>query len=85
LKGFNIVLGNNSGSQTGTLTPPHQPIKFQSVIAIFAAFVATSVAMEQPSFHTKGVPTGKPIGPLKPGEYWWKPGLSPRGPVVVLG
>ena len=24
--------------------------------------------MAQPSFHTKGTPTGKPTGPLKPGE-----------------
>ena len=59
-------------------------MKFRSVIAIFAALVTTSLAMEQPSFHTKGAPTGKPTGPLKPGEYWWKPRLSPRGPVVVL-
>jgi L,D-transpeptidase catalytic domain len=59
-------------------------MKFQPVIVIFAALVATSFAMDQPSFHTKGAPTGKPTGPLKPGEYWWKPGLSPRGPVVVL-
>ncbi len=41
-------------------------------------------AMERPSFHTKGTPTGKPTGPLKPGEYWWNPQLSPSGPVVVL-
>lgn len=40
--------------------------------------------MEQPSFHTKGSPTGKPTGPLKPGEYWWAPEVSPTGPVVVL-
>jgi hypothetical protein len=59
-------------------------MKFQSVIAIFAALVATSFAMDQPSFHTKVAPVGKPTGPLKPGQYWWKPGLSPRGPVVVL-
>ena len=25
-------------------------------------------AMAQPSFHTKGTPTGKPTGPLQPGE-----------------
>ena len=37
-------------------------MKFQFVIAIFAALVATSFAMDQPSFHTKGVPTGKPSG-----------------------
>lgn len=59
-------------------------MKFQSIIAVFAALVATSFAMDQPSFHTKGVPTGKPTGPLKQGEYWWKSGLSPRGPVIVL-
>ena len=41
-------------------------------------------AMEQPSFHTKGSPTGKPTGPLLPGEYWWNPKMSPSGPVVVL-
>ncbi len=45
---------------------------------------STGLAMEKPSFHTKGQPTGKPAGPLKPGEYWWKPELSPTGPVVIL-
>jgi len=40
--------------------------------------------MTQPSFHTKGSPTGKPTGPLKPGEYWWNPRVSPEGPVVAL-
>ena len=59
-------------------------MKLQAVIAIFASIVATSLGMDQPSFHTKGTPTGKPTGPLKPSEYWWKAGLSPRGPVVVL-
>jgi lipoprotein-anchoring transpeptidase ErfK/SrfK len=41
-------------------------------------------AMEKPSGHTKGTPTGKATGPLKPGEYWWAPQASPAGPVVVL-
>jgi len=59
-------------------------MKFRIVVAIFATLVATSFAMERPSFHTKGTPTGNPTGPLKPGEFWWKPELSPRGPVVVL-
>ena len=44
----------------------------------------SSFAMERPSFHTKGTPTGKPTGPLKPGEYWWHPEISPRGPLMVL-
>jgi hypothetical protein len=42
-------------------------MKFQFVIAIFAALGASSFAMEQPSFHTKGVPTGKP-SQLAPGR-----------------
>src|ERR1041385_3408531 len=46
--------------------------------------ILTASAMEKPSFHTKGTPTGKPTGQLKPGEYWWNPQLSPSGPVVVL-
>ncbi|MBU3666316.1 MAG: L,D-transpeptidase [Chthoniobacterales bacterium] len=41
-------------------------------------------AMQKPSFHTQGIPTGKPTGSLKPGEYWWRPQLSPAGPVVAL-
>lgn len=48
------------------------------------ALLSAADAMPQPSFHTKGLPTGKPIGPLKPGEYWWAPHISPAGPVVVL-
>src|SRR5215470_4728214 len=54
------------------------------VVAAFAALLTVSEAMEKPSFHTKGSPTGKATGTLKPGEYWWKPQLSPKGPVVVL-
>ncbi len=40
--------------------------------------------MAKPSFHTAGSPTGKPTGPLKPGEYWWRPQLAPKGPLMVL-
>jgi hypothetical protein len=40
-------------------------MKFQFVISIFAALVVTSFAMDQPSFHTKGTPTGKPADPLR--------------------
>ncbi len=53
-------------------------------LAICVGLLASSHAMPQPSFHTKGTPTGKPTGPLQPGEYWWQPQLSPNGPVVVL-
>jgi len=34
--------------------------------------------------HTVGVETTKSSGLLKPGEYYWKPELSPRGPVVIV-
>jgi hypothetical protein len=34
--------------------------------------------------HTIGVQTNKASGSLKPGEYYWKPELSPSGPVVVV-
>ena len=53
-------------------------------LATLTAPSASAEPMTQPSFHTKGTPTGKPTGPLKPGEYWWSPALSPHGPVVVL-
>src|SRR5436305_7141121 len=59
-------------------------MKFLTILAISIVLVTASQAMERPSFHTKGTPIGKPTGTLKPGEYWWKPQLSPSGPVVVL-
>jgi hypothetical protein len=59
-------------------------MKVVRLLAVSAAFVATSLGVEQPSFHTKGAPTGKPSGKLKPGEYWWHPEISPNGPVTVL-
>src|SRR5215472_4402723 len=59
-------------------------MKFLTIIAISVGLLAASQAMEKPSFHTQGTPTGKPTGTLKPGEYWWNPQLSPNGPVVVL-
>jgi lipoprotein-anchoring transpeptidase ErfK/SrfK len=48
------------------------------------ALCATHLDAAQPPSHTKGSPTGKPTGVLKPGEYWWNPKISPEGPVVVL-
>src|SRR5690349_23480840 len=59
-------------------------MKPRSVLLVFAALLATSLGMPQPSFHTKGSPTGQPTGPLKPGEYWWHPEISPRGPLMIL-
>src|SRR6516164_5782646 len=59
-------------------------MKFLTALAVSVGLLTASQAMEKPSFHTKGNPTGKPTGTLKPGEYWWKPQLSPSGPVVVL-
>lgn len=46
--------------------------------------MALAATAAQPSFHTKGTPSGHPTGSLKPGDYWWNPVSSPNGPVVVL-
>src|SRR4029450_14106017 len=59
-------------------------MKFLTILTISVGLLTASQAMDKPSFHTKGTPTGKPTGTLKPGEYWWNPQLSPSGPVVVL-
>src|SRR4030095_8793518 len=59
-------------------------MKFLKILALSVALLTTAQAVKQPSFHTKGTPTGKPTGSLKPGEYWWKPQLSPSGPLMVL-
>ncbi len=59
-------------------------MKLLKILAVSVALLTTVQAMQQPSFHTKGTPTGKPTGQLKPGQYWWKPQLSPSGPLMVL-
>jgi hypothetical protein len=59
-------------------------MKFLYFLACSLALVVTAQAVEKPSAHTQGTPTGKATGPLKPGEYWWKPQLSPSGPLMVL-
>src|SRR5205814_6624636 len=48
------------------------------------ALVTVSVAMDRPSFHTKGTPTGKPTGKLKLGDDWCPPEISPQGPLMIL-
>jgi hypothetical protein len=59
-------------------------MKILTTVAIAVGLLTASQAMDKPSLHTKGTPTGKPTGTLKPGQYWWNPQLSPTGPVVVL-
>jgi hypothetical protein len=59
-------------------------MKFLKILAISIALLTTAQAVKQPSAHTKGTPTGKPTGPLKPGQYWWNPQLSPSGPIMCL-
>jgi L,D-transpeptidase-like protein len=60
------------------------PMKYLTILAVSISILTASAAMERPSFHTKGTPTGKPTGPLKPGEYWWHPQISPQGPLMIL-
>src|SRR3954468_22189434 len=59
-------------------------MKFLKILALSVALLTSVQAVQQPSAHTKGTPTGKPTGRLKPGEYWWQPQLSPSGPLMVL-
>ena len=59
-------------------------MKLLKILAVSVALLSTVQAVQQPSAHTKGTPTGKPTGQLKPGEYWWHPELSPSGPLMVL-
>jgi len=59
-------------------------MKFLPTLTIAIALAVTAQGVQRPSAHTKGTPTGKPTGALKPGEYWWNPELSPTGPLVVL-
>jgi len=60
-------------------------MKFLTTVAIsIGLLIGSQAAMERPSFHTKGTPTGKPTGKLKPGEYWWHPEISPQGPLMIL-
>ena len=51
-------------------------------MALFA--LTFTVGAGKAASFSKGSPTGHPTGPLKPDEYWWKPEVSPEGPVVVL-
>ena len=69
--------------RVGSFHAPHH-MKLLRLLALFAVLISTAQAVEKPSAHTKGTPTGKPTGPLKPGEYWWRPQLSPSGPLIVL-
>ena len=69
-------------SVLGVVTPAL--MKLLTIVGISVALLTASQAMEKPSFHTKGTPTGKPTGPLKPGEYWWHPEISPQGPLMIL-
>jgi hypothetical protein len=59
-------------------------MKFFSILAVAVVLLTSALAVEKPAAHTKGTPTGKPTGALKPGEYWWNPQLSPSGPLMVL-
>jgi len=59
-------------------------MKLLTILVAAIALTFTAQAVEKPRAHTQGTPTGKPTGPLKPGEYWWNPKLAPSGPLMVL-
>ena len=59
-------------------------MKYLTIFTLSISVLTASHAMQQPSSHTKGTPTGKPTGTLKPGQYWWHPEISPQGPLMIL-
>lgn len=62
----------------------NSPAKILRFLTVIACCMAAPALAQQPASHTKGTPTGHATGPLKPGEYWWSPAVSPNGPVVLL-
>lgn len=58
--------------------------RFLIALVLLAFVPLRAVEVPKPSFHTEGAPTGKPVGPLQPGQYWWAPRISPEGPVMIL-
>jgi hypothetical protein len=54
------------------------------LIGSLSACPLQALDVPKPSFHTEGAPTGRPIGTLLPGQYWWAPRISPDGPVMIL-
>jgi len=62
---------------------PNHLMRRLGLFATLTVFLCSAYAMEKPSFHTQGTPTGKPTGPLKPGEYWWNPELSHNAASVI--
>ena len=82
--GTKVLLRTRRLSALITIHVTDRLMKLLKLLVLSVAMLTAAQAMQQPSAHTKGTPTGKPTGPLKPGEYWWKPQLSPSGPLVVL-
>jgi L,D-transpeptidase catalytic domain len=82
--GTKVLLDMRRISALITIHVSDHLMKILKIIALSVALLTTAQAVKQPSAHTKGTPTGKPTGVLKPGEYWWKPQLSPSGPLMVL-
>ena len=59
-------------------------LNFLLLMASLGSVPLFAADVQKPSFHTEGAPTGKPTGPLQPGQYWWAPRISPDGPVMIL-
>jgi L,D-transpeptidase catalytic domain len=76
--------GLDQANVSALMSPSYFSMKFVAILTIAIGLLTASQAMERPSFHTQGTPTGKPTGKLKPGEYWWHPEISPEGPLMIL-
>jgi hypothetical protein len=62
------VLNEAGGFAVMNASPSYYVVKFLIILAISTGLLTASQAVEKPSFHTKGTPTGKPTASLKPGE-----------------
>src|SRR5688572_4588029 len=82
LKSPPAFLNQSCSERTGEARPMKLANWFAILVITF--LTALAPAMDRPAAHTKGIPVDKPAGELNPGEYWWNPQLSPKGPLMIL-
>ena len=57
-------------------------------LGIFTVSILIGLVLAPPPASAVGITKGEPVAPftpqIKPGEYVWKPEISPAGPVVII-
>ena len=61
-------------------------VRPRTCLALLLLVSAMTAGGQTPPKHTSTLGTAKSILPsqLKPGEYAWRPELSPKGPIVLI-